>query len=57
MKAAARIAAPLALAATLVAPVLFALKLMSEGTMKGILLVAALAWFGTASLWLKGGER
>ncbi|MHC1766826.1 MAG: hypothetical protein AB9869_21390 [Verrucomicrobiia bacterium] len=54
---AARIAAPLALAATFVPPILFAFKLIGEGTMKSILLIAAVVWFGTASFWLKGGGK
>ncbi len=57
MKAAAKILGPLALAATLIPPVLFAFKLIPEGAMKLTLLVAAVAWFAVAPFWLKGGEK
>lgn len=57
MNAVAKIAAPLALAATIVPPVLFASNLLGEGAMKTILLIAAITWFATASFWLKGGQR
>ena len=57
MKAFAKILGPLALAATIVPPLLFMLKAMSEGLMKATLLVAAVAWFVAAPFWLKGGEE
>ena len=49
--------APLALAGTLVPPLLFAFKVMGEGPMKAIMLVATILWFATARFWMKGGSE
>jgi hypothetical protein len=57
MKTAAKFLAPLALVATIIPPVLFAFKIMGEGPMKAILLVAAVTWLASAPFWLKGGQR
>lgn len=57
MKAAVKIIAPLSLVITAVAPLLFAIKAMSEEPMKTALLVSTIAWFATAPFWLKGGEK
>lgn len=57
MNTIAKVVGPLALGATVIPPLLFLLKMMSEPTMKGIMLAAALAWFIFAPLWLKGGEE
>jgi hypothetical protein len=57
MTAVARILAPLALAGTLLPPVLYLFKAMGEGPMKLTMLVAAIVWFAAAPFWLKGGEH
>ena len=57
MKAFAKILGPLALAATMVPPLLFMFKVMSEGPMKTTMLVAAVAWFIAAPFWLKGEQE
>lgn len=46
----------LALAATILPPVLFMMKLMSLDLMKGIMLAATIVWFVTAPLWMKTDE-
>lgn len=56
MKPVARILAPLSLAATIVPPVLFLMKVMPIDTMKLTMLIAAVTWFATAPFWLKGAE-
>jgi hypothetical protein len=55
MKSVAKILAPLSLVATVVPPLLFMLRAMSEGPMKAIMLGATVLWFVTAPFWLKGG--
>ena len=45
----------LALALTIVPPVLFAASALAEGTMKILMLLAACLWFATAPFFLKGG--
>ncbi len=57
MKAVARILGPLALAGTIVPPVLFLFKALGEGPMKTIMLGATVLWFVVAPFWLKGGEE
>lgn len=57
MNTPAKILAPLALAATLLPPVLYLFKVMSEGSMKLTMLVAAIVWFATAPFWMKGGSE
>jgi hypothetical protein len=52
----ARLLAPLALAATLVAPLLYFAGSLPEAPMKATLLVATIAWFAAAPVWLKGGR-
>ena len=49
--------APLALAGTVVPPLLFAFKVMGEGPMKLIMLVSTILWFTTARFWMKGGGQ
>lgn len=56
MRTLAQVVAPLALAATILPPVLYLLRLMPEAPMKWTMLVAALAWFATAPFWMKGGR-
>lgn len=53
-----RLAPPLALlalAGTLLPPVLYLFEAMDEGPMKLTLLSAAILWFAAAPFWLKGG--
>lgn len=57
MKSLAKPLALLALAGTLLPPVLYLFRAMGEGPMKLTLLVAALVWFAAAPFWLKGGEH
>jgi hypothetical protein len=57
MNALAKILAPLALGATLLSPVLYALHLLGESPLKLILLAATVLWFATAPFWLKGGGQ
>ena len=57
MKAFAKFLAPLALAATIVPPLLFLFKAMSEGPMKATMLVATVVWFAAAPFWLQGGDE
>jgi hypothetical protein len=47
----------LALAGTVVPPVLFLFKAMAEGPMKVTMLVAAVVWFIFAPYWMKGGSE
>lgn len=53
MKAAARIVSFLALAATLAIPLLFFYDRLDLAQTKAGLLVAAVAWFLTAPLWME----
>lgn len=53
----ARVIAVLALAATLLLPLLFAVGNLGEAPMKTILLLASIAWFASSPFWLKGGEQ
>ncbi len=57
MNAVAKILAPLALVATLLPPLLYLFKAMSEGSMKLTMLVGAIAWFASAPFWMKGGSE
>lgn len=57
MHAAARFLAPLALLGTILPPVLHLLKVMGEGPMKSIMLLATLLWFASAPFWMKGGNE
>jgi len=56
MNTTSKFLAPLALVGTLVPPLLFAFKVMGEGPMKVIMLVATIVWFVTARYWMKGGS-
>lgn len=56
MNTIAKVIGPLALAATLVPPLLFLFKMMSEPMMKDLMLAGAVAWFVVAPFWLKGAE-
>lgn len=56
MKSVARIIAPLSLAATIIPPLLFLMKIMPIDLMKTIMLLAAVTWFASAPFWLKGGD-
>ena len=53
----ARMLGLLALAGTIVPPVLFLMKSLSEEPMKMIMLVSTVVWFVTAPLWMKGGDH
>lgn len=55
MKAISKILAPLALAGTILPPVLFLFQRMGEGPMKWTMLAATMLWFATAPFWMKGG--
>ncbi len=55
MKIAAKVLAPLALAATILPPLLFLFKAMGEGPMKLAMLCGTIVWFATAPFWLRGG--
>lgn len=57
MEALSRILAPLALVATILPPVLYLMKAMSEGPMKLIMLLATIVWFVFAPFWMKGGDH
>lgn len=57
MKSLAKPLALLALAGTLVSPVLYLLQVMGEGPLKLTLLLAAVLWFASAPFWLKGGSQ
>ena len=46
----------LALVLTIVPALLFATGVLSEDTMKLVLLVGTVLWFATAPRWLHGGE-
>ena len=46
----------LALALTIVPPILFAMGSLAEGTMKLLMVVGVVLWFATAPRWLHGGE-
>jgi hypothetical protein len=56
MKVAAKIIAPLSLAATIIPPVLFLLKVMPLDQVKVIMLIATVSWFVAAPFWLRGAE-
>ncbi|MGE3312778.1 MAG: hypothetical protein AB7O66_22640 [Limisphaerales bacterium] len=56
MKQAAKALGFLALAGTLLPPLLFLNQSMSEATMKLVLLVSAVAWFVSAPFWMRGGD-
>jgi hypothetical protein len=57
MKSLASILGPLALAGTIVPPLLFLLQLMGEVPMKWIMLASAILWFVSAPFWLRGGTE
>lgn len=57
MHSIARILAPLALAGTIVPPLLHLLKMMGEGPMKTVMLAATVVWFVFAPFWMKGGNE
>ena len=42
-----------ALMGTIVPPVLFALNLLSQGSMQAVMLMAAMSWFAAAPFWMK----
>lgn len=53
----ARLLGLLALAGTLVPPVLFLFRMIGEGPMKALMLASTVVWFVTAPLWMKGGDH
>ena len=53
MQTLARILGCLALAATIVPPVLFMFKLLPLDAMKWIMLAATVVWFATAPFWMR----
>jgi hypothetical protein len=52
----AKILGPLALVLTILPPLLFLGKAMSEPNMKIAMLAGTILWFATAPWFLKGGE-
>lgn len=42
-----------ALGGTIVPPVMFALKMLPQEVMQGVMLVAAVGWFAAAPFWMK----
>lgn len=57
MNSIAKILSLLALAGTIVPPVLFLLKLLGESPMKAMMLASTVLWFAAAPFWLKGGSE
>jgi len=57
MKSLAKSLALLALAGTLLPPVLYALRVLGDGPLKAVMLAAAVVWFAAAPFWLKGGQH
>lgn len=57
MKKAAMILGILALAMTVVPPVLFAIKSLPEPMMKHLMLAGCVLWFATAPAFMKGGSE
>lgn len=57
MKAFLKPLALLALAGTIVPPMLYLTKVLGEGPMKSIMLGATVLWFATAPFFLKGGSQ
>ncbi len=57
MKPLAKPLALLALAGTLIAPLLYLFQALGEGPLKLTLLLAAVLWFASAPFWLKGGSQ
>jgi hypothetical protein len=53
----AKVLGLLALAGTIVPPVLFLTKTLALEPMKLIMLIAMVVWFVTAPLWMKGGDH
>jgi high-affinity nickel permease len=53
MKRAAQVVSLAALVGTILPPVLFFAGRMDIETMKGAMLVAAIAWFAATPLWMK----
>jgi hypothetical protein len=56
MPSLAKILGLLALAATIVPPLLFMFKLLPLDAVKWIMLGATVVWFATAPLWMKTDE-
>jgi hypothetical protein len=56
MKKTAMILGILALALTVVPPILSAVELLAEPTMKGMMLGGCVLWFVTAPAFMKGGS-
>lgn len=52
----AKVAGLLALAGTIVPPLMFLAQSISEGAMKVVMLLATVVWFVAAPSWLKGGD-
>lgn len=53
MKVGAMLCGMAALVGTVVPPVLFMFQMMPLETVKGVMLVAAVAWFVAAPFWMK----
>lgn len=53
----AKILGLLALAGTIVPPVLFLANQLGQAPMKVIMLISMVVWFVTAPLWMKGGDH
>jgi hypothetical protein len=52
----AKVLGLLALAGTIVPPLLYLAQAMGEAPMKLIMLVSTVVWFATAPFWIKGGD-
>lgn len=57
MQSIARVLAPLALVGTILPPFLYLFKMMGDGPMKLIMLLATVVWFVFAPFWMKGGNE
>jgi hypothetical protein len=57
MKWLATVCGPLALALTIVPPVLYFGQLVGDAAMKALMLAGAVLWFASAPWFMKGGDR
>jgi hypothetical protein len=53
----AKVLGLLALAGTIVPPVLYLFRALGEAPMKWLMLLSTLVWFATAPFWMKGGDH
>jgi hypothetical protein len=57
MKTLSRILGPLALALTIVPAILFAFRVIDDGTLKGVMLAGCVLWFVAAPQFMSGGSQ